>query len=54
MEGENPICYWKGNTEDFANPNAQIQWVELINDLSVGKIKEPERAGIIGFKLSIV
>ena len=34
--------------------NAKIRWVELNNDLSIGKIKEPQRGGVIGFKLAIV
>ena len=35
------------------DPNAQIKWVELTNDLAVGKISESHKAGLISFKLSI-
>ena len=54
MDGDSPICYWKGDTKDFTNPNAEVKWVEMTNDLAVGKIKEANKAGIISFKLSIV
>lgn len=53
MDGDNPICYYKGHIEDFMEPDAQIKWVELTNDLSVGKIKESHKAGLLSFKLSI-
>lgn len=35
------------------DPNAQIRWVELTNDLSVGKIQEAHKSGLLSFKLSI-
>jgi hypothetical protein len=54
MDGDSPICYWKGDTKDFINPDAELKWVEMTNDLAVGKIKEANKAGIISFKLSIV
>ena len=53
MHGDNPICFYKGKIDDFMEPNAEIKWVELMNDLSVGKISESHTAGIISFKLSI-
>ena len=34
-------------------PDAPIKWVELTNDLSVGKVKESNKAGLLSFKLSI-
>ena len=53
MKDEKPISYWKGDAADFEKENATIQWVEMINDLSVGAISDPYKAGLIGFKLSI-
>lgn len=54
MDDDSPICYWKGYAKDFTNPNAELKWVEMKNDLAVGKIEEANMAGIISFKLSIV
>jgi hypothetical protein len=54
MDDNTPICYWKGYAKDFTNPNAELKWVEMTNDPSVGKITEANMAGIISFKLCIV
>ncbi len=54
MDGDSPICYWKGDTKEFTKPNAEIKWVEMTNDLAVGKIKDANKAGLISFKLAIV
>lgn len=35
------------------NPNPQIRWIELQPDLSVGKVKEYFKAGIVSIKLAI-
>ena len=53
MSGSKPICYWKANIEEFMDPNPQFKWIELLPDLSIGKVTEPHKAGIISFKLSI-
>ena len=53
MSGKNAICYYKASVHEFMEPNAQIKWVELTNDLSVGKIKDAHKAGLLSFKLSI-
>jgi hypothetical protein len=53
LDGDTPVSYWKGDAADFENENPKIQWVELINDPSIGAISEPRKAGIVAFKLSI-
>jgi len=54
MQGSNPICYYSANIEEFLdNPNPPIRWVELKNDLSVGKVDDSHKAGVISFRLAI-
>jgi hypothetical protein len=48
-----PICYYRGEIEDFMEPNATYKWVEMTPDLSMGKVSESHKAGILSFKLSI-
>ena len=53
MDGDDAICYFKGDAKDFTNPNAQLQWVPLVNDRSVGDVSKAYRAGMLSFKLTI-
>lgn len=53
MDGENAVCYAKEDIEAFMDPNPKIKWYELTPDLSVGKVKEFHKAGLISLKLSI-
>ncbi len=53
MEGKKPICYWKDSVMNYKDPNPKFKWIQLINDTSIGKVTEPEKAGLISFKLSI-
>jgi hypothetical protein len=53
MSGKEPIAYYKADVEDFLNPNPEWKWLEMIPDLSVGKVKDSHKAGIISVKLSI-
>lgn len=53
MQGDKPICYFKDHVENYSNPDAQWKWVELINDLSIGKVTDANKAGLLSFKLSI-
>lgn len=53
LSGDKPICYFKTDIEEFMNPNPQWRWLEMFNDLSVGKVTEPHKAGLISIKLSI-
>lgn len=53
VQGDKPISYFKADVEQFMDPNPRWQWFELMPDLSIGKIKDHYRAGIISLKLSI-
>lgn len=53
MSGDKPICYWADDIEKFMEPNPKWTWIEMINDLSVGKVTEPHKAGLLSIKLSI-
>lgn len=53
MDGNDPICYYRAKASEFADPNAEMKWVALINDKSVGEVKEAFKAGMLAFKLSI-
>ena len=53
MDGNTPICYWKGKVKDFTNPDPKYQWLILKNDKAIGKVKEDHEAGMIQFKFSI-
>jgi len=47
MKGKVPVCFWRGKAEDFANPNPEMKWLIMKNDLSVGVVKESYKAGMI-------
>ena len=53
LDGDDAICYYKGEAKDFTDPHAQLHWVPLINDRSVGDVDKAYRAGMISFKLTI-
>ncbi len=53
MDGEKPICYAKDDIENFMDPNAKLRWYELTPDLSIGKVKEDHKAGLVSVKISI-
>ena len=53
MDGNNPICYWKGEVKDFENPDPKYQWLILKNDKAIDKVKEDHEAGMIQMKFSI-
>lgn len=53
MSGSDAICYYKADIEDFKSPNPEWKWIQLNPDLSVGKVKESYKSGVISFKLSI-
>jgi hypothetical protein len=53
MSGSEAISYYKADIEDFMNPNPEIKWLQLTPDLSIGKIKDSYKAGIISLKISI-
>jgi hypothetical protein len=53
MQGNDPISYYKADVETFINHTPEIQWFEMIPDLSIGKIKDSYKAGVISVKLTI-
>lgn len=53
MDGDNAICYSCMNVEEFMDPNPAIRWIELQPDLSIGKVKDHYKSGIVSIKLSI-
>jgi len=53
MDGDNPVCFIKEEIETFMNPNPQFKWYELEPDLSVGKVKDHHKAGMVSIKMSI-
>jgi hypothetical protein len=53
MSGDTPVCYYWANIETFMQPNATWNWVEMLPDLSLGKVTDPIKAGLLSFKLSI-
>jgi len=40
MEGDDPICFWRGNCSDFTDPNPEFKWYGFTNDLSLGDVEE--------------
>lgn len=53
MDGDNAICYAQERIEEFLDPNPQLRWIELQPDLSIGKVKDHHKAGLISIKLAI-
>ena len=53
MDGDKPICYWRGKTSDFTDRNPAFKWYPLTNDRAIGEVKEAHEAGMIQIKLSI-
>mmetsp|Transcript_9561 Transcript_9561/g.9184 ORF Transcript_9561/g.9184 Transcript_9561/m.9184 type:complete len:129 (-) Transcript_9561:525-911(-) len=53
MSGDKQLCFYQGEVEDFLDPNPEMNWIQMKCDLAVGKVSEPNKAGIISLKLSI-
>jgi hypothetical protein len=53
MDGDKPICYWRGKVSEFIDPNPIYKWIPLKCDLAIGSVKDPWRAGMLSVKLSI-
>lgn len=47
MEGDKPICFWKGKAADFTDPDPKYKWIQLKADKSVDEVKEDYMAGLI-------
>jgi hypothetical protein len=46
MDGNTPVCYWRGKCKDFENPNPDLKWLPFTADLSIGSVKENYKAGL--------
>ena len=53
MDGNKAIAYAKEYIETWMDPNPKLKWLELTPDLSIGKVTEHHKAGLISVKLSI-
>lgn len=53
MDGDVPICFWRGNCSDFTDINPKYKWIAMINDMALEKVTESQNAGLIQIKLTI-
>lgn len=53
MKGNDAVCFYKADVEQFTKPDPDWQWIQLLPDLSMGKVKDAHKAGVISIKLSI-
>ena len=51
---ETLVSYARFKASEFADTNPKIRWVELKPEPVADKVKSPELAGILSFKISIV
>ena len=49
-----PVSYFIDDVENYLDPQADLRWVQLRVDKSVGAIEDPHMAGIVSFQLSLV
>ena len=54
MDGDKPICYWKGLASEFMDPNPKkYRWLVMKNDKAIGKVDNDYEAGLVQVKISI-
>jgi len=53
MDGDKPVCYWRGLAKDFTEKNPSFQWIILKADRAIGKVKNDYDAGMISMRMSI-
>jgi len=62
MDGDTPICFYKDDIANYQTTqdengkwvsNAEYKWIPLMPDPCVNKVKNPNDAGMISFRLSI-
>jgi len=53
MDGNDAICYWKGQCADFLDPNPQFRWLPMTADLAKGKVTKTYDAGLIQVKIAL-
>ena len=47
MDGNYPICFWKGKVSEFLDPNPKFRWLTFKNDKAVGKVTDDHEAGML-------
>jgi hypothetical protein len=53
MDGDQPVCYYVDSVSNFTNPEAEYKWISFLPDRCVGRVTNPNEAGMLSFKLSI-
>ena len=53
MDGDKAVCFHRLKVSDFTNPNPELEWLPMTNDLAVGKVSHDWKAGMVSIKLSI-
>ena len=53
MDGNHPICFWKGRVSEFSDQDPGQRWFILKVDKAVGKVENDYDAGMLQLKLAI-
>ena len=54
MNGDTPVCYWKGKVTEFLDPSpAKYRWLVMKNDKAVGEVENDYEAGLLQVKIAI-
>jgi len=63
MDGDSPICYYKDDIANYKTKynedtmtwthDGKYKWVSLLPDPCVKKVKDPNEAGMLSFRLAI-
>jgi len=54
MDGDEPICFYRESILKYvSNKDAPLEWQSFEPDTAVGKVFEPENAGLFSFRLYI-
>jgi hypothetical protein len=51
MDGKTPICFWKGDPNDYTNKEAEVHWIPFQVDAAMNEVKDQHMAGIFSLKL---
>ena len=54
MDGNHPICFWKGRVSEFSDHDPGQRWFILKVDKAVGKVENDYDAGMLQLKLAII
>ena len=53
MDGDDPVCYFIDDIDNFKDPNPPMRWFSFLPDKCVKKVTEPDQIGQFSFRLSI-